>query len=234
MIPGARHVERIDQCAASVGVIVNDVKSEVSVATATVRPNSLRIFPSCPGKNAIGTKTTTSTSVTTTAASPISSRPLRAAVIAFSPIARCRSMFSRTTIESSTRIPMTSVIAMSEMVSSVKPMRYIAPSVIPSDVGIASMTTTALRQEPRKKTMTIDVSTMPSSSVWVTTLMSCSVCVADTFVTSNATAGNSFRKAGSSASVALATWTSLAPADLITLSVTPPSPSNVEYERTGS
>src|SRR5580698_1036960 len=64
-----------DQCAASDGVIVNEINSDVSVATATTNPNSRKNSPTAPGKNEIGKKTTTSTSVMTKAAVPISERP---------------------------------------------------------------------------------------------------------------------------------------------------------------
>ena len=46
-------------------------------------------------------------------------------------------MFSNTTMESSTKIPMISVMASNETVSSVKPNSFIAPSVTSSDAGIA-------------------------------------------------------------------------------------------------
>ncbi len=82
---GAVQLERNDQLPASDGVIVNDTTSEVSVAITTTMPNSLRKRPVMPGKNASGKKTTTSTSVMTMAAEPISLRPRIAAVRGASP-----------------------------------------------------------------------------------------------------------------------------------------------------
>ena len=64
--------ESSDQRPASAGVTVNETNSEVSVATVTTRPNSRRNRPTEPGKNEIGKNTTTSTSVITIAATPIS------------------------------------------------------------------------------------------------------------------------------------------------------------------
>ena len=85
MKPGARQLERSDQLPASDGVMVNDTKSEVSVAITTTIPNSLRKRPVMPGRNASGKNTTTSTSVITIAAAPISLRPRIAAVRGASP-----------------------------------------------------------------------------------------------------------------------------------------------------
>ena len=82
---GGRQFESSDQLPASEGVTVNDTASEVSVAITTTTPNSARKRPTMPGRNAIGRKTTTSTSVITTAAAPISLRPRIAAVRGASP-----------------------------------------------------------------------------------------------------------------------------------------------------
>jgi len=84
-IPGGRQVESSDQLPASDGVTVNETKSEVRVAIVTTRPNSAKKRPIWPGRNAIGRNTTTSTSVITTAAGPISARPKIAAVRGASP-----------------------------------------------------------------------------------------------------------------------------------------------------
>ncbi len=66
------------------------MKSENSVAIATVIPNWRKNCPVMPPMNAIGTKTTTSTSVIVIAARPISVRPLRAASLGSSRSRRCR------------------------------------------------------------------------------------------------------------------------------------------------
>ena len=71
------------------------------------------------------------------------------------------------------RMPITSVMAMSEIVSSVSPSAFIAKSVTPSEVGIATITTTALRHDPRKNSITNAVRMMPSISV-CSTLSTCS------------------------------------------------------------
>ncbi len=92
--------------AASSGVSVNETNSEKSVAVTTTAAYSFRYSPTMPGNSAIGANTTTSTIVIATAAPPISLRPLIAAFTGSCPRSRCLVMFSNTTIESSTRIPM--------------------------------------------------------------------------------------------------------------------------------
>ena len=168
-------VESSAQRPASDGVTVNDTNSDVSVATVTTKPNSRKNRPTEPGRNEIGRNTTTSTSVMTIAATPISSRPLIAAADGPSPRWKWRSTFSSTTIESSTRIPMISVIASSETVSRVKFARRIAANVTSSEAGIAIITTIALRHERRKNSITMPVKTTASISVRITPVNCCSV-----------------------------------------------------------
>ena len=154
---------------ASVGVTVNETNSDVSVEMTTTSANSTRLRPTCPPMNAIGKNTTTSTSVIATAAAPISSRPSTAACSGVAPSsAKCRSIFSRTTVESSTRIPMTSDMPISEIVSSVNPKTFITVSAIPSEVGIETQTTIALRHDRKKNTIAIAVRKIAMSSVRVT------------------------------------------------------------------
>ena len=86
-------------------------------------------------------------------------------------------------------MPMISVIASSETVSSVKCARRIAASVTKSDAGIATMTTIALRHERKKKSITMPVKMIASISVRTTTLSCCSVYVDWTLSTENWTSG---------------------------------------------
>ena len=163
-----RLLESSDQLPASAGVIVNETSSDDSVATTTTSANSPKNLPTMPGRKAMGKNTTTSTSVMTMAARPISSRPLMAARTADSPISRWRSLFSKTTMESSTKMPVMSVMASSDTVSRVKLSSRMTMSVANSEVGIAMSTAAALRHERRKKIMTMATRMMPSTSVRVT------------------------------------------------------------------
>ncbi len=165
MMRRVRLLESSDQFPAKAGVMVNETSSEDKVATTTTRANSPRNLPTMPGKNAMGKKTTTSTSVMTMAARPISRRPLIAARKGGSPCSRWRSLFSNTTIESSTKMPVMRVMASSETVSSVKLSTFITMSVAKSEVGIAMRTVAALRHERRKKIITMATRQMPSISV---------------------------------------------------------------------
>ena len=154
----------IDHFAASTGVSVNETSSENSVATVTTMPNSCMYLPTNPLRNASGKNTTTSTSVIAIAAPPISVRPLIAASPGDCPMSRCRVMFSSTTIESSTRIPMISESPISETLSSVRPMMRMTTNVASSEDGIAIITTAALRHACRNSISTIAVRKIPSNS----------------------------------------------------------------------
>ena len=60
---------------------------------------------------------------------------------------------------------MISVIASSETVSIVNPTTFITKNVTRSDVGIATITTSALRHECKKKNIAMPVKTIASISV---------------------------------------------------------------------
>ena len=67
-------------------------------------------------------------------------------------------MFSSTTIESSTRMPIVSASAISVMMFRLKPRKYITRKVEISEVGIASSTISVLRQVCRNSSSTMPVS----------------------------------------------------------------------------
>ncbi len=73
-------------------------------------------------------------------------------------------MFSKTTIESSTNMPMISERPIIDIESMWKPKSRIRMKVERIEVGIARKTTTAFRQACRKSSMTIAVRMMPSIS----------------------------------------------------------------------
>ena len=82
-----------------------------------------------------------------------------------------RVMFSSTTIESSTKIPIVSPRPISEITSTVMPITRITMKVASSETGIEIMTTTALRHACRKSSMTIAVRKMPSTRLCSTPLI---------------------------------------------------------------
>ena len=75
----------------------------------------------------------------------------------------CRTMFSISTIASSTRTPATRPSASSDIVLSVKPIRLISQKVGIEDSGIAIAETIVARQSRRKKNTTITARTAPST-----------------------------------------------------------------------
>ncbi len=104
-----------------------------------------------PLMNAIGTNTATIANVVAMTARPISSVPSRAAVAWSLPIARWRTMFSRTTIASSIRRPMHSDSAISVRKLSVKPNAYSAMNVAITASGSVSPVMIVLRQLCRNR-----------------------------------------------------------------------------------
>jgi hypothetical protein len=102
----------------SAGDSVSAFNAEISIATLIVTANCRNSWPEMPGMNAIGTNTESSTSVIAMIGAVI-------CVIAFLVASAgvrsgsssiTRSTFSTTTIASSTRMPIASTIASSEMV----------------------------------------------------------------------------------------------------------------------
>ena len=105
--------------AASIGVSVSATTSEISTEIATIAPNSPRKFPTMPSTKTTGTNTAAIESVAAVAAKAISLVPRDAASCDGSPMSRCRSMFSSTTIASSITTPTARVMASSVIVLSV-------------------------------------------------------------------------------------------------------------------
>ncbi len=105
----------------SIGSSVKDANSDTATAKATVMPNGKNMRPTMPPMNATGTNTARIESEVESTAKPISSVPLRAAVKWSSPRSRCRTMFSRTTMASSIRMPMARDSAIRVIMFSVKP-----------------------------------------------------------------------------------------------------------------
>ena len=71
-------------------------------------------------------------------------------------------MFSSTTIESSTRMPMVKASAISDTMSRLKPRKYITRKVEISEVGIARSTISVFRQRWRNTSKTTPVSSTAS------------------------------------------------------------------------
>ena len=150
------------QYAESIGSSENETKSDTATAQAMVSANGLNHWPETPDMNAMGTNTARIDSVVAVTARPISSVPSRAAVKWSLPISRWRTMFSRTTMASSIRMPIASDRPSSDMVLSVKPATHTAMNDASTDTGSARPVMTVERQELRKRNTTSTVRMAPS------------------------------------------------------------------------
>ena len=90
----------------SIGTRVSATTEENATAAARVMPNSPKITPMRPGARATGRNTDTSTTVVAITAKPIWRLPSMAASSGGLPCSRWRTMFSSTTMASSTTRPM--------------------------------------------------------------------------------------------------------------------------------
>jgi len=129
---------------------------------------------------------------------------------------------------------MISVMASSETVSMVKLTSFITNSVTKSEVGIAIITTIALRQERRKNSIAMPVKQIPSSSVCMTLHSCCSVNVAALLRTLSWMSGYCAASPGSASMTACAACTSLAPVAFCACNVTADLASTYEATRLGS
>ncbi len=117
---------------------------------------------------ATGTNTAMTHSVVASTANPISLVPLCAAVKWSSPRSTCRTMFSRTTIASSIRIPIASDSAISVIMFNVKPNALIARNDEITETGSVRPVMTVERHEFRNRNTMRIVSAAPSISVFWT------------------------------------------------------------------
>ena len=99
--------------AAIMGVSIRATMSDVNTANAAVQPNCLKNLPTIPLMKAVGKNTAISVKVMAITATPISSAASIAAWYGDLPIRRWRTMFSTSTMASSTKIPMTRLSASS-------------------------------------------------------------------------------------------------------------------------
>jgi hypothetical protein len=117
-----------------------------------------------PYMNATGTNTATIENVVAATASPISSVPSMDARRWSLPISIWRTMFSRTTMASSIRIPIESDRPSSDIVFRVKPNAQMAMKLASAETGSARPVITVERQELRKRKTTSTVRSAPSIS----------------------------------------------------------------------
>ncbi len=129
---------------------------------AAVQPNSRKNLPAMPGMNATGTNTAARVSEVAITALPISPAASRAASSSGLPIRRWRTMFSISTMASSTRMPTTTDSASKVIMFRVKPNMCITAKVGMIDSGSASAETQVARQLRRNSHTTSSASAAPS------------------------------------------------------------------------
>ncbi len=152
------------QYADNIGSSENDTNSDTSTDAAIVRANGLNHCPATPYMNATGTNTATIENVVAATARPISSVPSCDAVMWSLPISMWRTMFSRTTMASSIRIPIASDNPSSDMVLSVNPNAHTAMNDAITDTGSARPVMTVDRHELRNTNTTSTVRSAPMRS----------------------------------------------------------------------
>jgi hypothetical protein len=101
----------------SIGTSVSDTIADTITARPTITANSRNSRPITPGMKKIGMNTATSEIEIEMMVKPISRAPTSDACIGFLPISMWRTMFSSTTIASSTTRPTASVMPSSEILS---------------------------------------------------------------------------------------------------------------------
>ena len=154
------------------GVSVSAMNPEMTTAIATVNANCRYIDPAMPPRNATGTNTAHSTSTMATTApetSRIASTAASNGAILRSRIRR--STFSRTTIASSTTMPIASTMANMVSVLIEKPTSHRPAKVPINDIGTTMMGISVARTVCRNRNTTRMTSTAASKMVIVTSLI---------------------------------------------------------------
>jgi hypothetical protein len=151
----------------SAGDNVSAFTAEISIATLIVTANCRNSVPETPGMKAIGTNTEKSTRVIAIIGAVISAIAFFVASAGdkAGPSSITRSTFSTTTIASSTRIPIASTMASSEMVLAEYPAASSTAKEPMTLTGTAIGGMRVARRLPRNTKTTITTSTKAMASV---------------------------------------------------------------------
>ena len=209
------------------GVRVSETTAEITMVATRVTANSRISMVNMLSPNTIGPNTAISDSVIDTTVKPISRTPVSAACSGAMPCSMWRTMFSITTIASSTTKPTHSTSATSEKMFRVKPSIHITISAPASDSGTLSMAIRVGRSRRRNSSITSATITMLMPSATSTS------CSADSVVGVRSkigviftSAGNTWLSPGSAARIALTTAIALASGRLLICRVTARVPLN--------
>ncbi len=194
------------------GVSDSDTNPEMRIAAAIVTENSRKRRPTIPPMKRTGMKTAASEIVIEMIVKPISFAPFSAASKGFSPSSMWRTMFSSTTIASSTTKPTHSVSAMSDRLSRLYPSPYMTAKVPTSDRGSARLGITVAERLRRKRKITSTTRQSVSRSVNLTSSTDSRIETDRSNRTrSLAEAGSCFSKVGRSCRIRSTTSTVLVP-----------------------
>ncbi len=197
--------------AAIIGVSMRATTSEANTASDAVQPNCLKNLPTTPLMKAVGKNTAISVKVVAITARPISSAASIAAWYGDLPMRRWRTMFSTSTMASSTRMPMTSDSASSDTTLIEKPKKYMPISAGKIDIGSATADTRVARPLRKNSHTTSTASSAPSPSILSEAWYSSSTGVTKSNASVKVRSGCAARSSASAARTAVPTCTSLAP-----------------------
>ena len=151
--------------AASIGISVCATTSDATIATTIgIATCTRKIDISFFSPNTIGRKTMVVDSVPASTATPTSRTPASVAGTGRpGSSCRCRKMLSVITTELSTSMPIATSMPIMVSTLSVRPRKYIAPSVTSSDAGTARLTISVVGRWRRKASSMKNDSTAPIS-----------------------------------------------------------------------
>ena len=148
--------------ALAVGMTVTETISERVTAAQMASEISRKSFPASSSIVRTGPKTAIVVSVEERTAPQTSFVPRSAATLGDSPMPRCRSMFSSTTIALSTTIPTAKLSPAREITFRFRPVSHIATNVPITEIGMATATINVGRGLRRKSSSMTTASEPPS------------------------------------------------------------------------
>jgi len=156
---------------ASIGQSDRATMDDIVTDIASTKPNSRNSPPALPGRNDKGMNTAANTAVVVMTAKKTCRVPRTAAARGFKPAFLCLTIFSRTTMASSTTIPVASRSASSVRMLIEKPASQIPATVPISATGIVIAGMRVARQLSKKMKMMVITMLMASVKENNTSLM---------------------------------------------------------------
>ena len=159
---------------ASTGTMVSETNSDPVSASTVVSAKGRNSSPAMPGTSAIGTNTSMATSVDDTTAAATS--PTASTMVLKrerDDVARCREMFSTTTMESSTMRPMASMRPASDIMLRVSPVASTPTNANSSDSGIEIAVISVGFSAQRNTKITTTANSSPQAPSTASPLMDC-------------------------------------------------------------